>query len=107
MVGVGRGLLAANAAVQPLFQPPLPTGGTGAAACRCICQILQCTHTVCSACQVWKDKQHQSQHQARAVQACNAQRSAKLASTQLSQLCFLNKSEPEEGVYVGSAFSTT
>lgn len=30
MIGVGWGLLAANAAVQPLFQTPLPAGGAGA-----------------------------------------------------------------------------
>lgn len=96
--GMGRGLLPAKTVIQPSFKPACPTGGTepgwlrhGIASVK-----LARAHTIRSACQMWKDKQHSSQHQARVVQTDNTQRNINLASTELSQHCFLNKSEAAE-----------
>lgn len=96
--GVGHGLLPAKTAIQPSFKPACPTGGAEPGWLqRAIASVkLARAHTIQSACQMWKDKQHSSQHQARVVQTDNTQRNINLASTELSQHCFLNKYEAAE-----------
>lgn len=94
----GACLLPAKSVIQPSFKPACPTGGTEPGWLRhAIASVkLARAHTIRSACQMWKDKQHSSQHQARVVQTDNTQCNINLASTELSQHCFLNKSEAAE-----------
>ena len=96
--GVGRGLLPAKTVIQPSFKPPCPTGGTESPWLQHAIASVKFAraHTTQRACQMWKDKQHSSQHQARVVQTDNTQRNINLASAELSQRCFLNKSEAAE-----------
>lgn len=95
---VGHGLLSASIVTQPSFKLTCPRGGAEPGWLRRASAYVKLAqaHTIQSVCQMWKDKQHSSQHQARVVQTDNTQHDINLASTELRQHCFLNKSEAAE-----------